>query len=164
MTRAAPGAPLAFLEFVVTTDADVCLLWPFSRSADGYGVLRYDGRVQGAHRVSLVLATGEDPAGLDACHAAGIGCSRACVNPAHLRFDTRSNNLYDIGKDWRLPSQQRVRRPPQHYSQKVVLSFPGWVPRSDASDLEQPEPNPTHAWDLPVSWSQPDIFSVTAGG
>ncbi len=44
----------------------------------------------------------------ECCHAAGIGCSRWCVNPRHLRWGTRGENAADRVLDGR-PSLGRPK-------------------------------------------------------
>jgi hypothetical protein len=69
-----------------------CVLWPSALGQDGYGKVRYEGRTQNAHRVVLIIATGENPADLEAAHSCN---NRACVNPAHLRWASCSENMQD---------------------------------------------------------------------
>ena len=94
---ASDGEPLAFLlRAKIAGPIDGCLIWPFGRQADGYGALRYEGRMQQAHRVSLFLAVGEPPNGKPlACHSPKICHNRLCVNPAHLRWASAAENEAD---------------------------------------------------------------------
>lgn len=80
---------------------DECWLWTGPVNHGGYGAIYFDGSRQSAHRVSFQLAFGPVPNGLDIdhqCHnvsdCPGGPCAhRRCVNPAHLRAVTRSENL-----------------------------------------------------------------------
>lgn len=47
-----------------------------------------------AHRLALVMATGEDPPDKEACHAPTCTTS-LCCNDAHLRWGTREENEAD---------------------------------------------------------------------
>lgn len=69
-----------------------CWMWTGAVLQDSkYGVIRWDGKVQPAHRVSWLLA-GNAAAFVDdeidhICH------NRLCVNPNHLRLVTRKQNV-----------------------------------------------------------------------
>ena len=71
---------------------DQCIDWPGLRGQKGYGHVYHNGKRRHAHRVALVLATGEDPPTLQAAHSCG---RRQCVNPAHLRWATNTENMAD---------------------------------------------------------------------
>lgn len=90
LNKAARGEAKAFIENL--PDTDHCIYWPFYLYKNGYGYLRFKGVDRPVHRVSLMMATGEDPAKLDASHTCHI---RRCVNPRHLSWKTRSENLRD---------------------------------------------------------------------
>lgn len=70
-----------------------CLIFPFYRARNGYGVV-YDGdKRTGAHRFICKLAHGEpEDEKLEAAHSCGNG-HLGCVNPRHLRWKTRSENI-----------------------------------------------------------------------
>lgn len=83
-------------------DPGRCIEWPFRKSKSGYGVIDLtDGRLMNAHRFILAQWEGiEPPAGLDCCHERSPIChNRSCVNPFHLRWDTRSGNMQDAISD-----------------------------------------------------------------
>lgn len=79
--------------------------WPFLGTIrpEGYGQFSVEGRLHGAHRVALVLATGSPiPAGLfvdHLCHNTDPSCAggpcdhRRCCNLAHLEAVTHSINV-----------------------------------------------------------------------
>lgn len=67
---------------------DPCWLWAGPAMGGGYGRFKYDGRWQGAHRVSLLLH-GIDPKGWLSHHICGI---RGCVNPFHLLLVTKEEH------------------------------------------------------------------------
>jgi len=72
-----------------------CWIWTAARSQDGYGLVRYDGRMQRAHRAAYTDLVGAIPEGLQLDH---LCRQRDCVNPAHLEPVTgRENTLRSTG-------------------------------------------------------------------
>lgn len=89
------GRPLAerFWEKVDRRGPDECWMWTASRRALGYGQIRIGGKSRKAHRVAYELANGPIPAGMAVLH----GCDNPpCVNPAHLRAGTMTDNVRDM--------------------------------------------------------------------
>jgi hypothetical protein len=76
-------------------DEDACLIWPFERTHWGYGTLLQNGQKRVASRVMCELVNGP-PLGpeYEACHSCGHGAA-GCVNPNHLRWGTRRENMQD---------------------------------------------------------------------
>lgn len=75
------------------TIVDDCWLWN-TPSKNGYGVFGMNKRKMGSHRASLILHNILIPNGYDVCHRCPKK-SRLCVNPAHLRIGTRTENNHD---------------------------------------------------------------------
>jgi hypothetical protein len=70
-----------------------CLLWPYGKTEGGYGAVRIDRRQCGVHVVVCELVHGPKP---DPSFEVAHGCgNRACCNPKHLRWATRSDNHAD---------------------------------------------------------------------
>jgi hypothetical protein len=94
--NALPGEPQAFLRHAVGAPTDNCILWPFALDRLGYGRLVWGGAQMPAHRAAWELYNGRKMAPeMDACHAPEVCHNRSCINPQHIREDTRPNNMAD---------------------------------------------------------------------
>ena len=72
-----------------------CLIWPYSRTEHGYGQIKIRGRSTLASHAMCVAAHGDPPKiGMQAAHSCGNG-HLGCVNPRHLRWATRKENMAD---------------------------------------------------------------------
>lgn len=86
------GAPLEFLKAAMESDADGCVLWPFSQYTSGYGSVWYNKRLTGAHRAMCEIANGSPARDQQVAHYCGV---RLCVNPRHLRWACPVENAKD---------------------------------------------------------------------
>lgn len=93
--KPANGELLQWIKDVaVAFEGDECLTWPFGGS-HGYGIVRFDGRKDYAHRVVCHLTHGPQPEGdYHASHSCGKG-HLGCVNPRHITWKTRAENFAD---------------------------------------------------------------------
>lgn len=72
-----------------------CWIWTGARSAGQYGQFRFQKKKWMAHRFSYTAFKDEIPDDFVICHAPIICHTRLCVNPEHLRVDTKSGNQRD---------------------------------------------------------------------
>jgi hypothetical protein len=93
---AGDGEPKDFLHRCKIANVDTCIIWPFGRQKDGYGALRFRGKMVLAHRASLIIAKGLPPKDKPfACHSPLVCHNRLCVNPNHLRWASQEENEAD---------------------------------------------------------------------
>ena len=109
MTKKVPIPP--FIEGVhYTVNENGCWLWSRGSSPEGYGKVRYKGRLDCAHRASFEIAFGRIGEGLHICHKCDVP---ACINPDHLFAGTRQDNMRDMVKKGREnPHGRRVTHCP----------------------------------------------------
>lgn len=82
------------LDEVSTLDPNTgCRIWKFGRMTRGYGTLRWEGRWQGAHRVSHKLFVGPIPKGANVLHRCD---NPPCIEPSHLFLGTQKDNVRDM--------------------------------------------------------------------
>jgi hypothetical protein len=111
-----------FMEKVSPEPNTGCWLWVAHVSQGGYGRFGIGRTAHEAHRVSYKLFNGEIHSDLCVDHMCKV---RSCVNPAHLRLLTRSENTRDQinanaektvckeGHDLTLRGNRRVCKPCQ---------------------------------------------------
>ena len=80
-----------------------CWLWTAATTIYGYGQFFFNGRLEGAHRVSWRLHIGEIPDGRCVLHRCDVP---RCVNPAHLFLGTKRDNALDSVRKGRWPHAQ----------------------------------------------------------
>lgn len=77
----------------VQFDGNECLIWPFTRNWNGYGMLGVEGKVTYAHRTMCRLVNGDPPSSK---HVAAHSCHNGhggCCHPKHVSWLTASENL-----------------------------------------------------------------------
>jgi hypothetical protein len=86
------GARIAWIEQNKSHNGSECLIWPFSRTASGYGQFKVRRRSTLASREMCRAAHGNPPSpDYQAAHSCGNG-HMGCVNPKHLRWATPKDN------------------------------------------------------------------------
>lgn len=76
------------------TDSSGCQVWTACKSQDGYGRVKWSGKLLMAHRVAFEDKHGPIPEGLVIDH---LCRNRACINVDHLRVVTRRENTLAEG-------------------------------------------------------------------
>lgn len=95
---ASPGAPMKWIHDNKDYKGDDCVKWPFEVTRYGYGTIKHNGKKRVASRVMCETAHGMPPQeNMDAAHSCGNG-DKACMNPRHLRWATRKENMRDAIK------------------------------------------------------------------
>lgn len=90
--KAPEGAPLRFTMAASMCDSSAaCVEWPFGKS-NGYGYLMIDGHKIGAHQAVIGCWHTPQP-GDEVRH---ICDNRGCINPMHLLYGSRQDNVNDM--------------------------------------------------------------------
>jgi hypothetical protein len=122
--KTAWGEPSAWLTNVALRhEGDDCLQYPYYRNQNGYGWMRHRGTNRGAHVVVCEAVHGPAPSPKhEACHTCGNG-AEGCVNPKHLYWGTRADNVADAikhGTAYRFPVVFGEKSSAARYSAEVV--------------------------------------------
>lgn len=122
-----------FFKYVNKTES--CWLWTGYCFTSGHGQFGYDGKIIKAHRFSWLLAGNQIPEEMCILHAPHVICgNRNCVNPAHLRVGTQSENMKDKISDG--TSARGIKHPKCKLTEQQVREIRA---RSDENQKELAE-------------------------
>lgn len=95
LERCPANGPRAWIRAHINHAGDDCLIWPFRRTKDGYGVASFQSKTIVASRLMCLRAHGDPPTLVhQAAHSCGRGID-GCCNPKHLRWATPTENAQD---------------------------------------------------------------------
>ena len=86
------GEPAAFIDKAVTCDTAGCLYWPYAKNAGGCAIT--SGKEQYVSRIICERVHGPPTPKSEVLHSCGNG-HLGCVNPQHLRWGSRKENVFD---------------------------------------------------------------------
>jgi hypothetical protein len=89
-----------------TVQEGECRIWQRAKSQAGYGQIWDGSKVSYAHRLVAELVYGKSEANQEVMHSCDV---RACINPHHLSYGTRKENMADASSKGRLFGKPHVR-------------------------------------------------------
>lgn len=107
--------PSRIMDLVDKNGANGCWLWAGAKNNKGYGMTVLNGRRTLAHRAVYELHCGAPPRALHGCHRCD---NPICVNPAHIFFGTRADNMQDALKKGRFAVGERS--PSARYTERQI--------------------------------------------
>lgn len=90
------GKTRMYLEQVILPyNGSDCLIWPYSRTPQGYGQMSYKNEIIMVHRLICIVKNGIPCLEKnDAAHSCGNG-RLGCVSPGHISWKSRKENMDD---------------------------------------------------------------------
>lgn len=125
------GKGAAFLREHINYQSCRCLIWPYFRKPDGYGIFGLNGEIFRAHRWMCEAAHGAPPTPRhEAAHSCG---NHSCVNPQHLSWKTSAENKQDLLRHGR--ERRETGKPRRKITQAQARAIITAKGKRSASDL-----------------------------
>lgn len=145
---------LQMLINAISNKTDSCIIWSDeSRANYGYGILRYNGRNERAHRVAYVLSKGIDINSITGKQIRHKCDNPPCINPLHLEEGTHTDNMRDMIMRGRARHDVGERSSMAKLTERQV--------REIKKRIADGEDNKSIAKDYPVASRQ--IYSIRIG-
>ena len=83
-----------FAKYYTKGSPEDCWEWTGGKTSDGYGMIKVNSKMVGAHRLALEIYLGRPiTQGMKVLHSCD---NPSCVNPNHLREGTQKENIDDM--------------------------------------------------------------------
>jgi len=129
--RTARTTSLEVFRELVLLETDDHVLWPLGVDVGGYGRVHLANDMsRKAHQMALERRE-ERPTGRIACHVAGLGCPKSCINYRHLYWGTHAQNMADKVIDG---TNQPTRGRLDPEAIRVIRNLAGTVPQQELAD------------------------------
>ena len=116
-------------KYIIDLETD-CWIWTGSLNNAKYPMFKsYNDKLVTAHRFSYEYFVGPLDSELEICHSCD---NRKCVNPDHLRQDTKSSNAID--KSYAMNHHLQKLSPDQVKEIKLALKNPYWGVNKDLAN------------------------------
>lgn len=105
--RVYPGDLISRFKAKLVADPSTgCIEWMGYVGPNGYGQIGHQYHLMLTHRLAYELDRGHIPEGMFVCHHCD---NRRCCNPEHLFLGTHTDNMRDMFKKGRRPSQYGLK-------------------------------------------------------
>jgi hypothetical protein len=101
-----------------------CWNWMAARTKRGYGLIKVDGKMYRAHRVSFRAFVGDFPSEMFICHHCD---NPSCVNPEHLFVGTASDNVQDCKAKGRLNRATGTSHGSYTHPERMARGLKNWA-------------------------------------